>query len=347
MAKGYYLVLGDKTTCGGKILGGEPTHTIMGKPVAREQEPVTCGQHPGIYKIIGHIPGDSIMGRKFAGSLHSKSSCPCQARFVPSMVNDAYDFSPTNTGVSKSTTDNSNKVLDNRNHKNEEKPKIVCQHNDGAISVANYILDEIKRNVRCETANQIRYFIDEETLNQRRQVWDELPFYVKLTPPPQQELLLAMALWYPKVKTGAIWDHKQIIRQKFLNNAVTRPLESGQLSKSYYHKYKRHDYYLDVWSNIHYGFVGLSVGFSESLLLNGSSWEQNMTPGAMGNDTIDDVTSMRIGFALFKEHGKFAESLTTQNILDALEFASDSQLAESRSTHWCWNSENPEYIPFP
>lgn len=92
MAKGYYLVLGDKTTCGGKILGGDPTHTLFGKAIAREQEPVTCGQHPGIYMITGHIPGDSVMGRKFAGTLHSKSSCPCQARFVPSMINDAYEF---------------------------------------------------------------------------------------------------------------------------------------------------------------------------------------------------------------------------------------------------------------
>lgn len=57
MAKGYYLVLGDKTTCGGKILSGEPTHTIMGKPVARAQKPATCGQNRGIYNIIVHVPG--------------------------------------------------------------------------------------------------------------------------------------------------------------------------------------------------------------------------------------------------------------------------------------------------
>ena len=41
MAKGYYLVKGDMTTCGGKILGGDPTDTVMGIPVAREQENVT------------------------------------------------------------------------------------------------------------------------------------------------------------------------------------------------------------------------------------------------------------------------------------------------------------------
>ncbi len=28
-----------------------------------------------------------------------------------------------------------------------------------------------------------------------------------------------------------------------------------------------------------------------------------MTPGAMGDDTMDDITSMKIGFNLFYEHG--------------------------------------------
>ncbi len=31
-----------------------------------------------------------------------------------------------------------------------------------------------------------------------------------------------------------------------------------------------------------------------------------MTPGAMGDDTMDDITSMKIGFNLFYEHGEFA-----------------------------------------
>ena len=43
------------------------------------------------------------------------------------------------------------------------------------------------------------------------------------------------------------------------------------MSESYYHKYKEYDFYLDVWSNIHYGYVGLSVGFTEDLLLKGST----------------------------------------------------------------------------
>jgi len=38
-----------------------------------------------------------------------------------------------------------------------------------------------------------------------------------------------------------------------------------QMSESYYYKYKEYDFYLDVWSNIYYGYIGLSVGFSEEL----------------------------------------------------------------------------------
>ncbi|AMR39270.1 PAAR domain-containing protein [Pluralibacter gergoviae] len=90
MAKGYYLVLGDKTTCGGKIIEGTPDHLLFGKPLARDRDKVTCGQHPGIYMIVGGIPEDTVHGRMMAGTLHSVSSCPCRARFLPSILEDSY-----------------------------------------------------------------------------------------------------------------------------------------------------------------------------------------------------------------------------------------------------------------
>ncbi|MBH0725011.1 hypothetical protein I3B12_20650 [Salmonella enterica] len=99
-----------------------------------------------------------------------------------------------------------------------------------------------------------------------------------------------------------------------------------------------------MWSNIHYGSVGLSVGFDESLLLSGSTLEQNMTLGALGDDTLDDVTTMKIGFRLFHQYGKDAENLTVQHILDALDSTPESSLPESKQPHWCWNSGNPEKI---
>lgn len=88
--KGYYLVQGDKTTCGGMITEGISDHTVFGKAVACEGNKVTCGKHPGTWFISGGIDNNRIRGRRMAGTLDSLSSCPCRARFIPSMLNDTY-----------------------------------------------------------------------------------------------------------------------------------------------------------------------------------------------------------------------------------------------------------------
>lgn len=105
MTKGYYLVVEDETTCGGIILEGDFTHTLFGRAVAREEDRVSCGKHPGTYIIVGHIPHDTINGRKFAGTLHSRSSCRCNAEFIPSMVNDTYEFIGEETAAKSSSTE--------------------------------------------------------------------------------------------------------------------------------------------------------------------------------------------------------------------------------------------------
>lgn len=93
MAEGNYLVQGDKTTCGGRITTGAEDHTIFDKPVARERDSVTCGKHPGLFKIAGGIDNDTIHDRRMAGTLDSYSTCPCKAKFIPSMLDDTYEKS--------------------------------------------------------------------------------------------------------------------------------------------------------------------------------------------------------------------------------------------------------------
>lgn len=53
MGTGYFLVRGDKTTCGGKIIEGADDHTIMGIPQARDMDRVTCGRYPGYVYYCG------------------------------------------------------------------------------------------------------------------------------------------------------------------------------------------------------------------------------------------------------------------------------------------------------
>lgn len=92
-AEGFYLVQGDKTTCGGKITTGAEDHTLFDKPVAREQDSVTCGKHAGLFRIAGGIDNDTIHDRRMAGTLDSYSTCPCKAKFIPSMLDDTYEKS--------------------------------------------------------------------------------------------------------------------------------------------------------------------------------------------------------------------------------------------------------------
>lgn len=91
MAIGYFLVRGDKTTCGGVIIEGADDHTIMGIPQAREFDSVTCGRYSGVYKIIGGVPQTFLHDKMMAGTLHSMSSCPCRSRFIASQLNDTYE----------------------------------------------------------------------------------------------------------------------------------------------------------------------------------------------------------------------------------------------------------------
>ncbi|MCL8168149.1 PAAR domain-containing protein [Enterobacter kobei] len=89
--KGYFLFRGDKTVCGGKILEGCTDHQFFDKDMACEGHKVTCGKHPGHYRICGGLEGD-IHGKRIAGTLHSYSSCPCKSKFVPSNWYDDYEL---------------------------------------------------------------------------------------------------------------------------------------------------------------------------------------------------------------------------------------------------------------
>lgn len=89
MAIGYFLRVGDKTTCGGQILTGDNTMQWNGVAGAREGDLVTCGKHSGRFYIIGGVNGMWLEDRKHAGTLDSLSSCPCKARFI-NTITDCY-----------------------------------------------------------------------------------------------------------------------------------------------------------------------------------------------------------------------------------------------------------------
>lgn len=85
MKEGYFIGLGDKTTCGGKVLDGNSGVNMFGLLHAREGDRVSCGRDGKTYQIRGGITHMASHGKHLAGTLDSHSTCPCKAQLIPSV----------------------------------------------------------------------------------------------------------------------------------------------------------------------------------------------------------------------------------------------------------------------
>ncbi|NWC95034.1 MULTISPECIES: PAAR domain-containing protein [unclassified Pseudomonas] len=90
MNDGYFIGKGDKTTCGGEVLDGDPRINILGLLHACAGDRVTCGVDGETYQIVGGISHMESHGRLMAGTLDSRSDCPCRARLIPSEFTASY-----------------------------------------------------------------------------------------------------------------------------------------------------------------------------------------------------------------------------------------------------------------
>lgn len=92
MGRAYFLIVGDKTTCGGTIVTGCANHIINGQPTACEGDHYICGSDKQLYQIVGGQPGYFIHGRSAAGTAHSVGTCLCRCRFINSYIYASYDY---------------------------------------------------------------------------------------------------------------------------------------------------------------------------------------------------------------------------------------------------------------
>ena len=216
-----------------------------------------------------------------------------------------------------------------------------CSHEkDGAIEVAKYIVDEIKTNIKSKEASEIYDYLDYKIYIEK--YYDKNSF----APPPDPIVIkeIGVAKWIAMVDTGKPWDHKPKIYDRFKHCAVKeRPFkrkgETYGVTSSQYHKYQYHDYFLDVWSNIHYGFVGRYCGFSEDFLNFGSDAQQFLSNlkrfDFSGDDPADKIT-IQLGMDLYTKYKDRVNELDYQIILDELEKL--STVGESRLLHKCFDT---------
>jgi hypothetical protein len=132
----------------------------------------------------------------------------------------------------------------------------------------------------------------------------------------------AMAIWTKMVAQDSTWDHKPIVRRCF------QPRSPGGQD---FHAWKDRRYFLDIWSNIHYGFVGAASGFGEKMLLDGAGLEQIVSdlvnrrlPRATGKREIlrfrnfdhkNDRVCVTLGMALFE---KYPMGINAEQLMDSI-----------------------------
>jgi hypothetical protein len=118
--------------------------------------------------------------------------------------------------------------------------------------------------------------------------------------------------WLP----GGDWDHKPRIGPVW--GQKNRLGDSAKV------------YYYDIWSNIHFGYVGRAAGFSLDELLGGSNAQQNVYSPGQGDEDADKDT-IRAGFALYSDAP--GATVTIPAVL-AVVAAHDDWLYDARQAAW-------------
>lgn len=185
---------------------------------------------------------------------------------------------------------------------------------DEITPIISFIVSEMVTNAGSQTVQRIRDLNDFNTVgcinNYTRLPWWRQLLGLGITPEQCGNMSFstktaAFLMWADNVMQDGPWDHKPTIRRRF------NPAAIG--GEQVWHRYGDWLYFYDIWSNIHYGFVGAACGFTESELLDGAGWEQigsdlarwsmpNGTPGVEGMRRFDDPSdraSIAIGMRLY------------------------------------------------
>ena len=83
----------------------------------------------------------------------------------------------------------------------------------------------------------------------------------------------ACYLWYELVGYTKPWDHKVYLRKELKRILTEKKIKIFNDSWAW-NRINDYDYYFDIWSNIHYGYVGYLIGFDEDTLRRGAAIAQ-------------------------------------------------------------------------
>ena len=201
---------------------------------------------------------------------------------------------------------------------------------DEITPIASWMAGEMNGNAGSEDVRSMRR-MNRYDASRCISDYSELPLWRQILAPgmtPEQCInqqmtfrVAALVAWGMKVRQGGDWDHKPVIARRF------NPRNPG--GPQHWHLYGNTLYFYDVWSNLHYGYVGVAAGFSEGVLLDGAGLEQigsavlsgrmpRSSPDTSGMRAWDDPAdreAVQLGMALYALK---PDRVTTRDLIDAV-----------------------------
>lgn len=343
--------VGDTCGCGAVITTGFPSIQVNGRPMAHLGSPtshggtiITGSGNVGGGFVMGDAGGATIINFITLGAIRPDGSVDDEKMATlladPKLIEKA---TAANALVDPNAASQQPDTVPNDGPEG-------CTHPNMMEKLATYIAEEMNSNIHHPSVLKMKellsYDVAEET---RKQM--ELPWFAQIGNTSPQAIgatnvAAAMGLWTERVGQGRDWDHKPKIHAKF-----------GR----YRHRQGKYDYYYDIWSNIHYGYVGMAGGLTEGVLLDGAGAEQivsdqlrrwgekifvakdeqrlkgpHATEGVEGLrawDDIPDRVSISIGMKLFNDYP--LGGVSPQTIMDAVLAVAPEEWGEGASVHVC------------
>lgn len=346
--------VGDTCGCGAVITTGFPTIQVNGRPMAHLGSPTSHGGKivTGSDDVGGGVDmgdtGATIINFMALGAFRPDGSLDNEK-----MSSLLADPNLKEKALAANALVDPKAVPEPAAEEHEQKAEpAVCNHPDQMELLANYIAGEMNRNIHDPAVLEMRRLIDYDPEVAAKQ-FAELPLLARMGGRSNFEHIAlakkaaAFAIWTKKVGQNQEWDHKPIIRRTI-----------GGVR----HKQGKYDYFYDIWSNVHYGYVGIIGGLSESALLDGAGAEQVVSDSIKVGDEIfkkpkadwkipgphptatpwtdfrswDDVAdrvSISIGVKLAKQHPN--GGITAKIVMDEVLTVSPENWGEGISVHVC------------
>jgi uncharacterized Zn-binding protein involved in type VI secretion len=343
--------VGDTCGCGAVITTGFPSIQVNGRPMAHLGSPtshggtvITGSSDVGGGFVMGDAGGATIINFMALGAFRPDGSVDDEKMATlladPNLKEKAL---AANALVEP-------KAVREKPETTPEAESPTCTDPDMMEELAGYIADEMNRNIHDSSVLKMKELLSYDVAEETRKQMG-LPWYAQIGATSPQTIgaangAAAMALWTERVGQDRPWDHKPKIHKKF---------------GGYYHKQGKYDYFYDIWSNIHYGYVGRAGGLSESVLSDGAGLEQIVsdslrkiqemasTPKAQQKrkgpqrsegvdglrawDDAPDRISVSIGTKLFSQHPN--GGITAKMIMVEVLAVAPEQWGEGVRVHTC------------